>query len=210
MIQSPESKLIVKVKSKYISNFSDIMRIASLENNTSVHLEDLVNITAEVVSLPRTISKQKHYEGFSTKDIKVGDTIIMSFAVIYDHIVKDAYEAPLYKNLIKYKGDEFWSADIRLIFGVIKEDEVQMVNGYIMATLYLEDKIFIQQTSQKDKKSKVSEIMHCGNPKTNSIKQNFKQGDNIHFNPMKTQKYQINGKHFIILQQDKVLGISKK
>lgn len=210
MLQAPQNSLIIRVKSKYISNFSELVRISALQNNTSIHLEDLVNIVGEVVSLPRVISQDRMHKGFSIDGIKIGDTVLFAFNVIYDFVLKDkdAYEAPLYKNMIKYHGDEFWLADITRIFGVIKEDRISMVNGYVMAGPYQEDAIILNGTAKKSKKTKSSEVYHYNGVKETQSPIAIKPGDFIHYNTLKVQKYQINNKPFIILQQDKVLGKS--
>ncbi len=208
MIQSAENKVIVKVKSKYIEQFGALTKIAAIQQNTSIHIEDLVNIRGEVVSLPRVVNKA----GFSTEGIEVGDTVLFSFNVIYDFVLKDkdAYQEPIYKNRVGYKGQEYWLADITKIFGVIKDNEVKMVNGYVMAAPFEEEAIFIPGVAKKSRKTKYSEIYHIGSPKTNAKSIKAKDGDVIYYNPLKVQKYQINNKPFIILQQDKVLGILSK
>lgn len=208
MIQSVENKVIVKVKSKYIEQFGSLTKIAAIQQNTSVHLEDLVNIRGEVVSLPRVVNKP----GFSTEGINIGDTVLFAFNVIYDFILKDkdAYQEPIYRNMVSFRGAEYWLADITKIFGVIKGDEVKMVNGYVMAAPFQEEAIIMPGIAKKSRKTKYSEIYHIGQPKEGAKPIKAKTGDTIYYNPLKVQKYQINNKPFIILQQDKVLGILSK
>jgi len=205
MIQQSENRLIVQIKTKYISNFTDIMKISAIQNFGSLHMEDLCNIRGTVVSLPKRITDDRTHTGFSTKDIRVGDEAIFSFSIVYDFIqVED--KDPLYKNLITYKGEEYWQADITKIYAVIRDGEIIMVNGYVMASEFQDDKIVLSAASKKAKNSKSSTVMHIGNPKENQKKIPVKQGDTIYFNPLKVQKYQINHKPFIILQQQQVLG----
>lgn len=207
MITSAENKIILKITTKYISNFTDIMKVSAIQNFATLHLEDLCNIVGEVVSLPKSISKDRTHTGFSTKDIRVGDKAIFSFSVVYDFIQKEDAD-PLYKNLITYKTKEYWQADITKIYAVIRDGEIIMVNGYVMATPFQEDKIVVSAVSKKIKGCKSSTVMHVGNPKETLKKIPIKSGDTIYFNPMIAQKYQINDKHFIILQQHQVLGKS--
>lgn len=206
MIQSATDKIILQLDTKYIKNFSSIMKMAAIENNASVHLEDLVNIQGTVVSLPRTISGDRTHKGYSTKDIQVGDTAIFSFSIVYDFYQNTHNGEPLYKNLISIQGKEFWMADITKIYAVIRNGEIIMINGYVMATPFVEDKIFLTAASKKTKGVKTSEVMHVGNPKETLPSLTIKQGDTIYFNPATVQKYQINNKPFIILQQHQVLG----
>ncbi len=210
MLKSPESKVLVKIKSKYIKDFDKITKMSAIQNAATVHLEDLVNITGEVVSMPVRIKRDRVYDGFSTKDIQVGDTAIFSFSVIYDFIQKEPDDPLIYKNRIFYHGQEYWQADIRKIFGVIRNGEIIMVNGYVMAGLFDEDKIYIANASSRAKNCKSSQVIHIGNNKEGQSKIPVHSGDTIFYNPLKPQKYQINNKPFIILQQNQVLGVLKK
>lgn len=206
MIQVAENKVVVIVETKYISNFSKIMKLSAIQDNSSVHLEDLVNITGTVVSIPRTISNDRTHKGYTTNDIKVGDRCIFSFHIIYDFYQRVHMGEPVYKNLITYQGVEYWTADITKIFAVIRDNKVIMINGYVMATPFIEDKIFLSPANKKVKKTKSSEVMHIGNPKENIPRLSAKTGDTIYYNPQIAQKYQINNKPFIILQQHQVYG----
>lgn len=210
MLVSPENKVMVKIKSKYIKDFDKITKMSAIQNAATVHLEDLVNITGEVVSLPVSIKKDRVYEGFSTKDIQVGDTAIFSFSIVYDFIQKEPDDPLIYKNRISYHGEEYWQADIRKIFGVIRNGEIIMINGYVMAGLFDEDKIYIANASSRAKNCKSSQVIHIGNNKEGQSKIPVHSGDTIFYNPLKPQKYQINNKPFIILQQNQVLGVLKK
>jgi len=212
MIISAQNQLIVQVKSKYCQNFSDLMKRAAIMDNTSIHLEDFVSIVGTVVSIPRSISDDRTHTGFSTKDIQVGDGVIFSFSVIYDHYQKMQEGEFIYKNLITLNAQEFWMADITKIYAVIRNEKIIMINGYVMATPFREDKIILAQTSKKTKGVKSSEIMHIGNPKENRTPITAKQGDTVFYNPSVAIKYQINNKPFIILQQHHILGktVAKK
>lgn len=206
MIQHPINRVILKLETKYIKNFSDIAKRSAIADNASVHLEDLVNICGEVVSIPKSISDDKWHKGFSTKDIQIGDTAIFSFNIVYDWYQNTHMGDPLYKNLITIQGKEFWMADITKIYAVIRNGEMIMLNGYVMGTTFEEDKIALLSSSKKTRGTKTSTIMHIGNPKEGVNPITAKQGDTIYFNPKLAIKYQINDKPFIILQQHQVLG----
>lgn len=206
MIQVAENKVMVQVVTRYTKYISNILKRAALENNTSIDPSDYVQIVGTVVSLPKTISDTRDYKGYSTKDIRVGDTAIFSSNVIYDMVQKDPDAEPIHKNLITFKGQEYWVADITKIFGVIREGQIIMINGYVMATQFIDSKIYIPAAQKKAKSSVVSEVMHIGNPKENQLPIAVKHGDKIYFNPMIATKYEIKEKKFIILQQHQVLG----
>ena len=206
MLQSVENKIILSLATKYCKNFSDIAKRAAIADNASVHLEDLVSIVGEVVSIPKSISNDRWHEGFSTKDIQVGDTAIFSFSIVYDWYQNKHMGDPLYKNLITIQGKEFWMADITKIYAVIRNEKIIMINGYVMAVPFIDDKIQLLASSKKTKGTKTSTIMHIGNPRTDRKAIGAKDGDTIYFNPKIAIKYQINDKPFIILQQHQILG----
>lgn len=206
MLVAAQDKIILHLATKYIKNFSEIAKRAAIENNASVHLEDLCQIVGEVVSIPKSISDDRTHKGFSTKDIQVGDTAIFSFSIVYDWYQNTHMGDPLYKNLISIQGKEFWMADITKIYAVIRNGEIIMINGYVMAEPFQKDLIFTQAKSKKDKGVKSSKIMHIGNPKEGNKKIQAKQGDTIYYSPNHPIPYQINDKPFIILQQHQVLG----
>lgn len=209
MLQVPQDKLIVTVKTKYIKNFSEIAKRAAIADNASVHLEDLVNIVGEIVSLPNVVSDDRWHKGFTTKDMQVGDVVIFSHSVIYDWYQNKHMGDPLYKNLISIHGKEYWMADITKVYAVIRNNETIMVNGYVMATPFEEDKIFVTAAHKKIKGVKSSTVMYVGNAKEGNKKISAKQGDTIYYSPKYPIKYQINDKPFIILQQHQILGTAQ-
>lgn len=206
MIQAPTNKVIVHPKTRYIRHISDLMKRSSIQNGASVDPADVVNIVGEIVSIPKQITNDKQYEGYSIQDLQVGDMAIFSFKVIYDLIIKQENGEPVYRNLIKYDGKEYFSCDIRNLFGVIRDGEIIMVNGFVMLEEFEQDKIILAQTIKKTKRAKYSHIMHIGNNRQHLPNIQASNGDLVYFNSDKVQHYEINGKKFIILQQDKILG----
>lgn len=206
MIISPQDKILVTVKSKYTKDFGSLTKRFAIDQGTSVHLEDLVSIVGTVASLPKTLSKINIDNGYSMDEIKVGDMLIFSFSVIYDFYQKEVDGDLLYRNRIFYSGRDYWMADITKIFAIIRGDKIIMINGFVMASTFEEDKIFTQPSHKTVRKCKSSKVLYIGNPKTNAKKIGVKPGDVIYYNPAKVQKYQINNKPFIILTQQQVLG----
>jgi co-chaperonin GroES (HSP10) len=206
MIEAPANKLIVYPKTKYARNITDLMKRSAIQNGATVDPADVVNITGEILSIPKTISQTKDYEGFSTDDIQVGDIGIFSYRVIYDLIIKQENGEPVYKNLIKYNGKEYFSCDIRNLFGVIRDGEIIMVNGYVMLTEYEPKRIILSANIKNQKEATSSNILHIGNSKQNVFKINAHQNDLVYYNSSLAQHYNINEKKFIILSQDKILG----
>ena len=206
MIQSPVNNVIVKVKTKYIGNISKILQLSAIQNGSSVDSVDLVNIMGEIVSLPRTVSDKIGYVGFSTKDLQVGDTAIFSYSVIHDFVIPEEDADPIYRNRFMYKGEEYFLADVTKIFGVIRDEEIIMVNGYVMASEFSESNFVLPASLKKIKKAAETNVMHIGFPKTEETGIDIDNGDKIYFNSITAQKYQINQKPFSIIQQNKIFG----
>ena len=206
MIQAPYNKIIVHPKTKYISHISDIMKRASIQNGATVDPVDVVNIVGEIISIPQGIADTPDYQGYTTDDIRIGDIAIFSYKVIYDLIIKQENGEPIYRNLIKFNGREYFSCDIRNLYGVIRGEEIIMVNGFVMLEEYEKDHIIMAQALKKQKKAKSSRILHIGNSKSHLSPIEAVKGDIVYYNPDKAQHYEINKKKFIILQQDKIFG----
>lgn len=202
MIQAALNNVMVQISTKYIQNISNIMKVAALENNSSVDPVEIVNIVGTVHSIPKSVI----FEGFSTKDIQVGDTAIFRFDLIYDFKEKGKGLEPIYRNRIWHNGQEYWSCDIRKIFGVIRYDEIIMINGYTMITDFTLPKIYLPASAKKIRGTQKSQIMHIGSPKYEENEIEVQSGDTIFFNPNTAAKYQIKGKPFRIIQQNKILG----
>lgn len=205
MLIAPLDNVLIKVKTKYISNITTLLKRSAIQNNASVDPLDYVNITGEVVSIPKAITKRFDYEGFSLENIKIGDIAIFSYHVIGEQWITEDSKIE-YKNRIWYDGEEYFACNIMDLFGVIRNGEVIMLNGYVMATTFPEKKIIVAATSKKEKGVVSSVVMNIGCPKSNKKSIDAKQGDTIYFNPMIAQKYQINDKPFIILSQHHIMA----
>lgn len=206
MIKSPENNVMVKVKTKYIGNISKVLQLSAIQNGSSVDSVDLVNIMGEVVSLPHTISNKIGYKGFSTKEIQVGDIAIFSYSIIHDFVIPYENADPIYRNRIFYKGNEYFMADITKIFGVIRDGEIKMINGYVMTGTFQESTLIIPASLKKIKKAAETEVMNIGGSKTTETLIDVTQGDKVYFNSTTAQKYQINNKPFSIVSQNKIFG----
>lgn len=204
MLQPPLDKVVIKVKDKYVQHMSNILRLSSLENNTSIDPADFVSITGEVVSLPKSVSPKN--KGFSIEDIQVGDIAIFSYQVIYDIIYKAETDKLEFRNMITVLDKEFFLADITKIFGVIRNEEIIMINGWVMLTEYPKKVIIMQNQSKKVKGTVQSEILNIGKNKVDMPTIDAKRGDTVCFSPYKPQHYNINKKEFIILRQNQILG----
>jgi len=208
-MQSPTDKVLVSIAHKYVGNISDLINRSSIQNNASVHVEDYVTIVGKVEALPKRITDDRMgLNGFSVADITVGDYAIFSHSVVFTLENSGVPgEEPIYKNQISYNGKEYWAADISLIYGVIRDGEIIMVNGFVMLRPFQEAKIHLAASSKRARGTVKCQIMHIGNSRTHQEKIDAKQGDWVFFNPMIATKYQINNKPFVIIQQSHILGV---
>lgn len=205
-LEAPTNNLIVKVKTKYISNISDIMKLSAIEHGSSVDSVELVNIVGEVVGLPRKIQNDKiNYKGFSADNINIGDIVVFSYNIIHDFKIQEDGEQ-VYRNRFSYQGQEYFVADITKVFGIIRGDDILMLNGYVMAGEFKESLIIVPQSLMKLKKASETLVMHIGFTKTTETPIDIKSEDEIYFQGSSAQRYQINGKKFTILQQNKIFG----
>lgn len=206
MIQATANNVIVSVKTKWIKDFSDLAKRAAIENNSSVDPADYAQIVGKVEGLPSLISPNNKYKGFSTKDIRVGDMAIFSYKVIYDMVTQEAGCDPLFRNQFFFEGKEYFLADIKHIFGIIRDGEIIMVNGWLMLTEIEKSAIHIPVGVRKVKNAACSEVMYESHSKTHLPHIGVHQGDKVFYDPKSAQHYEINGKKFIIMPQEKILG----
>lgn len=205
MLTAPQNSLIVKVKHKYIGNITELLKRSAIQNNASVDPLDFVNITGEVVSLPKSIIDRFDYEGYSIKDIQIGDTAIFAYSVIGDTSTTEDGKVN-FKNRLWYGGQEYFLCNITNLYGVIRNGEIIMVNGWVMTTTFEESKIILSAGMKKTKGIVKAQVLNINYAKTNKKPISVNKGDTVLFNPLITQKYQINDKKFVILNQSHILA----
>lgn len=208
MFQAPFNNIIVKPKTKYVKHISDLLKIASIENGSSVDPVDYVNIVGEVISIPKEISKDKYHEGYSLDNIRVGDTAIFRFDVIYDLVQVEPDAEPIYRNRMMFRGEEYFVCDIVKLFGVIRDGEIIMLNGYAMITDVVVSNLILPASLKKIKGANKAQLQHIGYNKPNEVRAEVSQGEWVYFSPLKVQKYEIANKKFCIIRQNQILGKS--
>lgn len=207
MLQAAYNNVVVKVKTKYIKNFTSIMKIAHIQNNSSVEMADTVNIVGEIVSIPKAISTRRDYQGFSQKDLRVGDAVIMSHYVIFNFLSTLPNEPPKFKNLVRVKDQEFFCADIRYIFAVIRGEQVRMQNGYVMLEDLENPKLIVLSAATKKLTNAYSgKVSYVGRSLVGKTGIEVQRGDRVYFHPNKVMNYQINDKPFGIIKQQDIFG----
>lgn len=201
-LQFPYNTIVVKVKEKMIRNFTSILKMAAIQNGTSIEKADFVNIVGEVVSVPMGVTTWKReYNGFSTKDIKPGDACIFSHDVIYNFVQKEPDADPIYKNSFWFDGAEYWACDILNLYAVIRDNEIRMQNGYVMIeNMDKPSNIYLPQHLKKALRIGTGLVTHI------EMNPTIKPMDKVYFNSNHIRLYQINERPFGILRRSQILG----
>lgn len=205
--KSGSTYALIRVKSKFTQHFDKMIAMANLHQGTQVNPADYVNIVGEVVAVPRSVNKRMDFEGFSPKDIQVGDQAIFSYSVIYN--LEELPDGKFkYLNQLNYKKDELFRADITQIFAVIRDGEIIMVNGYVMLTDISEPSKLVLVTTKKVNPTAVSAtIAVIGNPLTNKKPIDVNVGERVLLDHRKIQQYQIKEQKFGIVQQRHIYAV---
>lgn len=207
MFRSPVNNVIVQVDKKWVSGITDVLRQAQLNPGNQLNPADCVNIVGTIVSLPRAISNAIGYKGFSASELRVGDTAIFRYDVIFAFAEQKENQDPIHKNEIFYGGKSYWAADIQKIFGVIRNGEIVMVNGYCMIEeMSNPSGLILPQSLKKLMQAQTATISHIGNNLTHLPRLDVQPGDKVFFNPLIVQNYQIKGKKFGIISQKHIFG----
>lgn len=205
MLTAGFNDIYVRVKHTSQKGKTEIAIAASMEHDSTVNLMDYITITGEVVSIPKKIDTGEYDNGYSTKDIQIGDTAIFSYYVVGDLAMKDGKHQ--HKNLVYFKGQQLFKASIDNIFGVIRNGEIIMINGYVMIEDFTPSKLILPSYLKSLITASKSTLLYIGNPKENETPITAKQNDAVYFNPYIVQRYNIGDKKFCIIRQDQVLGI---
>jgi co-chaperonin GroES (HSP10) len=202
MFQAGFNNVFVKVKTKYIGNFTEVMRMSAIQQGATIEPMDYCNIIGEVVSIPIGITNKRDHKGYSVSDVQVGDMAIFSYQVIGTTVQKEPKADPIFKNSVWYKGEEYWAVDITNLFATIRNGQIRMQNGYVMLEQMAKPSVIILSQETAKLNSAATAIV-------SNIAKNWlvvEQFDRVYYNPNKIQLYQINGKPFGIIRQKDILG----
>lgn len=208
MLQSPFNNVLLKINGIFVKQYGAVAKTSAMYSQASdINSADMVNCVGEVVSIPLMITEKTHgFKGFSTKDIRIGDTAIYRYDVIHSF----TSDNQRFKNMFWYRGKEYWAASIQTIFGVIRRGEIIMINGYCMLEKYNNPVNIILPHNMKNIDGIGSAVLtNIGNNLTHLENVDAEPGDTVYFNPQKLQKYEIGKKKFGILSQSQLLGAKK-
>jgi len=210
MLQAAYNNVIVFVETKMIQNLTNAIRMSNLNKGSQINPADYVNVIGTIHSLPQEITdKKRDYKGFSTRDMKVGDTVIMRYDVIWDFEELEDGNAK-FKNNVYYNGIDYWIADIQKIFAIIRNGKIRMVNGYCMIEGMTKPMLIVlpNQSAKRLVNASSASLTHISNNLTHLKRIDAEVGDIVYYNPAIVQEYKIKGKEFGILRQSDILGRS--
>ncbi len=203
------NNVLIDIDVVYTSNLSRMLAGANLNPGTQINPADYVANIGTVLSLPKMISPRRDYKGFSTKDILPGDKCIIRYDVVYKfHDTDDGSKK--FKNYFWYNRQDYWAASIDKIFGVIRDGQIIMINGYCMVEQIEKKSLIVTNAESKRKTTAISgTLTGIGNNLTHLSNIQAQPGDKIYFNPNILQPYKINGKEFGIVSQKHIFGAEK-
>lgn len=206
MIQAPINDLIVKIESTHRD------KIGHIYIDTKFDPTEHATIVGKVHSIPRYVVQDRpDYKGYSTKNVQIGDTVIMRYDVTSMYKEQKPNEAPTYKHYFMYRGEHFWRAAIIKCFAVIRGLDMIMLNGYLMTELPPPPpRIFVPGHHKNMIRAVGVVVRYAGNPLEGVDDIGAKPGDTVFVNPTVIQTYQVNGKPFCIVKQSQVLGVEEK
>jgi co-chaperonin GroES (HSP10) len=205
--KSGSTTVILKVKSKFTQTFDKMIAMANLFQGSQVNPADYVNNVGEVVAVPRSVRKRMDYKGYSAEGIQVGDTAIFSYEVIYniEELPDGAFK---YKNQLNYKKDEVFLADITDIFAVIRDNQIIMINGYVMIQDISEPSKLILVTQKRVTPNAVSAtVIAVGKSLEHQKPIDIQPTERVLLDFRKVQHYQINDQKFGIVQQRHIYAV---
>ncbi len=182
-----------------------------LFRDTGFHPEEHAMLQATVVSVPKAIMNRQDYEGM-TIEVQPGDRILMRYDVVFSYTHQPERDTPIYKNVLLYQGIEYWKVDLQKIFGIIQEDTIIMVNGYVCCDLLEEEQedsglILRPDNFRKKERRDKMVVRYIGRPLAGQPALNCDPGDIIYCSPGVAQLYEINQKNFYIIKQSHIVGM---
>lgn len=210
-MHTPVNKLIVTLEKKlYDSRTFESGQTIFFD--PSWHPEEYAMLRAKVVSVPSGVIQRQDYKGYIIC-IQPGDEILIRYDVVFAYSDQPDRDTPIYKNLIHHydeameRFEEYWFCDILQVFAVIKGNEYEMINGFVMLDIITEKKpdhssLIIRPDSYND-----IAIKHKAIVKAVGNSHNLKPGNSVLINPAMVMQYQLNLHKFFIIKEQYILGL---
>jgi co-chaperonin GroES (HSP10) len=192
--------------------FQDVVDTASgvlLYRDTTYHPEEHVTITGRIVSVPAKITPAID-TGHLVIQGDVGDQVIFSYAVIMDW-ERYTDRSAEHHNEIVIDGKSYWKVHARWILGFIRDGVIKPAAGYVYMQPLHEEKeekgiIIIPDSMQGREMKGISKVIHIGQPAKNAKPVDVSEGDEVIYEPRFVQHYEIGGRKWLVLEQDRIIA----
>jgi co-chaperonin GroES (HSP10) len=206
MIQPVLNHFIIQIDRK----FDDIKngKIVDTRGDPSEHVTNV----GRIVSVPLGFSNTDEYRGYNAKYVRAGDMCIFRYDVIFNYKLQPERDSNVYTNLIFWKGKEYWKVHVHQMYAFIRDGDIFMMNGYVMASWpddTMKSLIYLNQ-AQKNLQSADSVIVQFIGHNLGHLKDvPVAPGDRVLVHPGRLVKYTvgIEGKEFCIFRQSHILGV---
>ena len=198
MIQAPQNYILAEIEKK----FQD--KEGNLFIDTTWHPEEFTTLEGTVVSAPVRTESDNYRK--LTGSVKNGDKIFFSYGVIFDYKLQPDEDTPVYKNLVMYKGKEYWKVEIGEVFCKVNPDgSLEMVTDNILLEPVIKNKSRtglegFEIIEQPEENTGIVKAM----PSNINLSCNVR--DVVCFEPRFVQKYNIFGKEHFIIPSRRVLA----
>lgn len=165
-----------------------------LYRDTTFNPEQYAQTNGTVMALPR-YSKQD-------LDVKIGDQVFFSFMVVMDWEQRER-DTPVHRNLIFYNQEKHWRVDASQIYFRVRNDEIEMMNGYLLMNILEEpaasSKLIVPEYLKKQKMTGRAQVIKSGNPAVST-------NDIVYFDHRFVETYELWGKEYFILKSERILA----
>lgn len=186
-MKSPK-KYIVQLDKAYMDEIQTKSGIV-LYRDTSWRPEYYAQTNGVVTAIPK----------FNALNVSVGDQIYFSYQVVEDKEQRDR-DTDVHRNLLFYKGKKAWLVAPDLIYFKVRDDKIEMLNGYVLLDMIEEETKSSLIIPDYLKKVKV-----IGQARVIAAKE-YKAGEVIMFDKRFVETYELFGKEYYILNETRILA----
>lgn len=117
-----------------------------------------------------------------------------------------------FKNLITIDGKDYWKVDVANIIAVKNGEHFEMKSGNVMLEEHKkrevshQGKIILLSNPYKPKNQSTATVLSIGKQRGGKVAIGAKPGDEVYYDKRFAEQYEIEGKEFIILKQERILA----
>lgn len=172
-------------------------------------------VTGKIVSVPDKLRSERLDLRGRTVEGKAGEEVIISYMVVFDGEPKEN-DTFTHNNLFFYNGEWYWKCDAFAVLGFIRDGKLIPAQGYVFLEALEEVReekiglIWLPASMVKEKPKGRARVIGVGENKTGDPKLGIAQGDVVRYPDKYAQKYEVNGKQLIIVDQSRILAKETK